>query len=133
MPEPTSTATATVVVATAAVPVLTAFGVPLGLRPDLLLAGFSGSLAAIALLNSVPADGDTWPQLVRTSLRRLFVMLASSLTAGYLAPLVMMLSQFPDTVLYSGAFVVGGGAHHVLRTLLERMRKGLSIGQGEGA
>ena len=36
MPEPTSTATVTIATAAAAVPALTAFGVSLGLRPDLL-------------------------------------------------------------------------------------------------
>ena len=58
MAEPTSVATATLLMAGAAVPTITAFGVPLGLRPDVLLAGFLGAMAAIALLNTVPSSGD---------------------------------------------------------------------------
>lgn len=48
MAEPTSVATATLIMAGAAVPALTAFGVPLGLRADILLAGCAIA-AAIAL------------------------------------------------------------------------------------
>ena len=66
MPEPTSTAAGVLTVATgtAATAVLTAFGVPLGLRVDLLIAGFAGALVAIVLLNTVPGTGDTWRELL---------------------------------------------------------------------
>lgn len=65
MPEPITPAAATLASATAAVPTLVAFGVNLGLRPDVLVAGFAGALVAIVLLGSVPSDGDTWRHLAR--------------------------------------------------------------------
>lgn len=117
MPEPTSTTTAAITTLTAAgvsIPVLTAFGVPLGLRADLLIAGFFGSLVAIILLNSVPGDIDSWRHLLRTTIRRMFVAVASSLTAGYLTPLALLLANMPDSLLLSAAFAVGGGAQRVL-------------------
>ncbi len=125
MPEPaTSAAAATIAAATAAVPVLTAFGVPLGLRPDVLIAGFAGALVAIVLLDTVPAGGDTWSHLVRTTVRRILVALASSLTAGYLTPLVLLVSQLPDALLLGAAFGTGGGAQKVLRALIARLNPG---------
>lgn len=121
MTEPTTTAAITMAAATAAVPVLTAFGVPLGLRPDLLIAGFAGSIVGIVLLNTVPATGDTWTALLRLTLRRMFVVLASSLTAGYLVPLSLLMASLPDSLLLSGAFAVGGGAQHVLAFAIRRL------------
>lgn len=124
MPEPTSTtaaALATLAAAGVSIPMLTAFGVPLGLRADLLIAGFFGSLVAIILLNSVPGTTDTWRELVRTTLRRIFVAVASSLTAGYLTPLVLLLSSLPAPLLLSAAFAVGGGAQQVLVFAIRRM------------
>lgn len=41
MPEPTSTAAATIASAMVSVPAITLLGIPLGLRPDLLVAGFA--------------------------------------------------------------------------------------------
>jgi hypothetical protein len=122
MPEPTSTtlAVATYAAAGLSVPMLTAFGVPLGLRADVLIAGFFGSLVAIILLNSVPGDGDTWQELMRTTLRRMFVAVASSVTAGYLTPLALLMASLPDALLLSAAFGVGGGAQRVLVILIAR-------------
>lgn len=119
MPEPTSTAT--YAATTLALPALTAFGVLLGLRPELLIAGFSGSLTAIILLNSVPGTGDTWPELIRTTLRRMAVTLASSLTAGYLTPLAMLLASVPHELLVGSAFAIGGGAQQVLTAAIRRI------------
>lgn len=122
MPEPTTTtAGATIAAATAAVPMLTAFGVPLGLRPDVLVAGFAGALVAIVLLGSVPAEGDTWQHLVRTTFRRIAVALASSLTAGYLTPLALLMANLPDALLLGVAFAVGGGAQRVLLSMIKRI------------
>lgn len=122
MPEPTSTtvAVATLAAASVSMPMLTLFGVPLGLRADLLIAGFFGSLVAIILLNSVPGSADTWTELVRTTLRRMFVAVASSLTAGYLTPLVLLMASLPDPLLLSAAFAVGGGAQKVLVFAISR-------------
>jgi hypothetical protein len=121
MPEPTSTAAATMAAASVALPALTAFGMPLGLRPDLLIAGFGGSLVAIILLNTVPSTGDTWRELARTTMRRMAVACASSLTAGYLTPLALLLAALPDTLLLGCAFAVGGGAQEVLRFAIRRL------------
>jgi hypothetical protein len=121
MPEPASTASATLAAAAVTVPSLTAFGVPLGLRPDLLIAGFAGSLVAIILLNTVPSSGDTWPELLRTTLRRMLVAFASSLTAGYLTPMALVLATMPEALLMGAAFAVGGGAQKVLVGMINRM------------
>ena len=123
MPEPTSTAAgiATVAVYAGATSAITAFGVPLGLRADLLIAWFAGSLVAIILLNTVPGTGDTWQQLARTTWRRLAVACASSLTAGYLTPLAMLVAQLPEALLLGGAFAVGGGAQQVLMFAINRL------------
>jgi hypothetical protein len=123
MPEPTSTAAGllTVATATATSSVITAFGVSLGLRVDVLIAGFAGALVAIILLNAVPGGSDTWRELLRTTLRRMFVAFASSLTAGYLAPLALLAAQLPDSLLLGGAFAVGGGAQQVLVFAIRRI------------
>lgn len=122
MPEPTmSTTTATLAAATAAVPVLTLAGVPLGLRTDVLVAGFAGSLVAIILLNSVPGDATNWRGWLRTTGRRLAVALASSLTAGYLTPLAMLVAHVPEPLLLGAAFAVGGGAQRVLTAMIARL------------
>ena len=126
MPEPTSTAAAvTIAAAAGAIPMLTAFGVPLGLRADLLIAGFFGSLVAIILLNSVPGHVDTWRELIKTTMRRMFVAFASSLTAGYISPLVLLLlSSLPDPLLLSTAFIIGGGAQKVLTSAINKVSGG---------
>jgi len=121
MPEPTSTAAATLAAAAATIPMISAFGVPLGLRADLLIAGFAGSLVAIILLNSVPSTGDTWRELVRATVRRMMVAFASSLTAGYLTPLAMLVAALPESLLLGAAFAVGGGAQQVLMFAIRRL------------
>ncbi|TAK92748.1 MAG: hypothetical protein EPO09_14815 [Aquabacterium sp.] len=92
----------------------------IGLRPDILIAGFSGSLVAIALLNSVPGAGDTWRELVRTSVRRMAVSCASSLTAGYLTPLALLAANVPDSMLLSMAFLLGVGAQKALVNIMSK-------------
>ena len=123
MPEPTTTAAGvlTVATATATSTMITAFGVSLGLRVDVLIAGFAGALVAIILLNAVPGSSDTWRELVRTTLRRMMVAFASSLTAGYLAPLALLAASLPDSLLLGGAFAVGGGAQQVLVFAIRRI------------
>ena len=118
MAEPTSTAVATLMMASAAAPALGAFGVEMGLRSDVLFAGFCGALVSIALLNTVPATGDTWRELVRTTLRRAFVAVAGSATAGYLVP--AMLGQTKLATLLACSFVVGAGAQKILIIAIEK-------------
>lgn len=138
MPEPASTAvtaasaaTTTLAAATAAVPALTAFGVNLGLRPDVLVAGFAGALAAIVLLNSVPTEGDTWTHLLRTTWRRIAVAIASSLVAGYLTPTLMLAIPMADALMLGLAFATGAGAQKALRRAIERADR-LSQQKGAG-
>jgi hypothetical protein len=131
MPEPTSTAVATVAVATATVPALTAFGVPLGLRPELLIAGFAGALVAIVLLNAVPSTGDTWRELLRTTSRRISAAVASSLTAGYLTPMLAAGVTISEPVLLGLAFAAGAGAQQLVRAAIARL--GAKVAAGEGA
>jgi len=137
MPEPTSSAAGalTLATATATSSVITAFGVSLGLRVDVLIAGFAGALVAIILLNAVPGSSDTWRELVRTTVRRMFVAFASSLTAGYLAPVALLAANLPDSLLLGGAFAVGGGAQQVLVFAIRRVsgQQGQPMQPGGGA
>lgn len=123
MPEPTTTtvaAAATVAGAAVSTSALSAFGVQLGLHADVLIAGFFGSLVAMILLNTVPGNADTWQDMVRTSLRRLAVAWASSITAGYLTPLVLLLANVPPPLLLSMAFLLGAAAQRALVALVAR-------------
>lgn len=122
MPEPTSAAAATVtmVAGTVSIPVLTILGVPLGLRADLLIAGFAGGLVAIGLLNSVPGTSDTWREMVRLGVRRITVAVCSALTAGYIAPLALLMANLPPSLILGVAFAVGGGAQQVLSFVIRR-------------
>jgi hypothetical protein len=125
MAEPVTTAAAsgalTLGASAAIIPPLTAFGVSLGLRPDELLAGFLGALAAIALLNSVPTSGDTLIELARTSMRRVVVAVASAVTAAYLVPLAaIVFPAIPQGVELSMCFVIGVGAQRFLRAVIDR-------------
>ena len=122
MPEPTTTTTAAAVTLAAAgvsIPMLTAFGIPLGLRADILVAGLFGGLVSIVLFNTVPSFGDTWPLVVKTALRRMTVALASSVTSGYVAPMFLAINM-SDPYLLGLAFVVGGGAQKIFAALVER-------------
>lgn len=139
MPEPiTNTAAATIATSAVTMPVLTLLGIPLGLRPDELLAGFLGAIAAIGFLNTVPSTGDTWQELVKTSLRRVFVAIFSALTAGYLTPGAVVLipeSWVAATVnraIFDApmAFAIGAGAQQIfklgaqaLSSFAERLKK----------
>jgi len=127
----TTVATVQFVAGGATVPVLAAFGVPLGLRVDFLVAGFAGSLAAMVLLNTVPATGDTWRHLLRDTGRRMVVALASSLTAGYVTPNVA-LSNLPLPMVLGVAFTIGGGAQHSLGALIRRRKREIEQGNDGG-
>lgn len=120
MADPLSTGAATLLMTGVAVPMLTAFGVPLGLRADVLMAGFFGAVAAIALLNTVPSTGDTWLELLRTTLRRGFVAISSAATAGYLAPTLVNEHAALSSLLFF-AFALGAGAQKALAMAIERV------------
>jgi NaMN:DMB phosphoribosyltransferase len=131
MPEPTSTATATLVVTgLGAVPILTVAGVSLGLRSDVLLAGFCGAIAAMTLLGSVPGTGDTWRELLKTTLRRVGVAIGSAVFAGYSAPLLSLVNGVPEALLLSVSFLAGAGAMQMLPWLIERFGKGQGVKGG---
>lgn len=135
MPEPTSSAATATVVATSLVlplvataptlaPQIIIFGVSVGLRADVLLAGFFGALAALAFFDTVPSSGDTLKELVLTTWRRMWHMLASAVVAGYLTPLMMLLDgdrlKIPEVLMLSVAFVVGAGARHQLAKFVKK-------------
>lgn len=134
MPEPTVAAAGLpFVVPAAAVPVLLAapdyapqlvmFGIQLGLRADVLLAGFFGSVVGIAFFNAVPNTGDTWQALARDTWRRLWWSVASSVTAGYLTPLLLLIERdtlrVPASLVLSLAFVVGASAQTFLAKFIK--------------
>ena len=128
-PLPPTVATATLTAAAATVKVLTVAGIPLGLRPDIMLAGFSGAVVAIILLDSVPGSSDTIRNLLLTTLRRFFVVLASALTAGYLVPAVAGHASDQSNVLLL-AFGIGAGAQQVLKALIARLANRVQSGEG---
>lgn len=132
MAEPTVTAVVTFTAFGAAVPVLTAFGIPLGLRADVLLAGFSGAVCAIAFLGAVPMTGDTLGALLRTTVRRFFFVLASSLAAGYMAPAIA--ESFSISTLLGTALAVGAGAQKFLAIAIDRIsnKVGVDLDKKEG-
>lgn len=102
---------------TVAIGGLTALALQMGIKPELLIAGFSGSIVAIALLNTVPSSGDTWQHMLKTSLRRVSVSVASALCSAYCAPLVPLSA---DPHLLGAGFVVGAGAQTILAALIQR-------------
>jgi hypothetical protein len=121
MPEPIlSPSVATLGAATAAVPTIVAFGVNLGLRPDVLVAGFAGALAGIVLLNTVPNEGDTWQHLIKTTGRRISVVIASAFSAGYLS-LLLMPENTSVGIALGSAFIVGAGAQKFLKKWLDKL------------
>lgn len=123
MPEPTSTTAAawfTLSSTGATVSVIAFMGIPLGLRVDVLIAGFLGSIVGIILLNTVPGTTDTWINLVRTTSKRMSVAFASCITAGYCTPLVLLIGNIPLPMLLCVACVVGAGAQRFLSFLINR-------------
>jgi|APLak6261661892_1056031.scaffolds.fasta_scaffold00012_53 hypothetical protein len=108
--------------APAVVPQIVVFGIALGLRADVLVAGFAGALVAIVLLDTVPSSGDTLRELVRTTWRRMWHILASSVAAGYMTPLFMLMEgqnlKIPEGLMLSIAFFMGVGAQFYLRKWL---------------
>ena len=72
------------------------------------------------MLNTVPGTADTWRELLRTSVRRLAVAWASSITAGYLTPLALLIANVPASLMLSMAFLVGAGAQRVLLALMRK-------------
>lgn len=114
MPEPVVSAAATIATQAVIVAPLTLLGMQIGLEPKVLLAGFGGSVAAMALLNTVPSTGDTVRELMRTSLRRVGVAIGSALFAGYMAPLSLLVANVPAGLVLSMAFLLGAGAQYLL-------------------
>jgi hypothetical protein len=128
----TASATYTLVMGATSVSALTAFGVPLGLRVDVLMAGFMGALVAIVLLNTVPSTGDTARELFKTTFRRAFVCLASAAVAGYLVP--WLLDDALQAKVTATSFIVGAGAQKILAYAIERFSKPVATPPaGEGS
>lgn len=128
MAEPTTTAASALFVASAAaVPMLTLFGMPLGLRADEMLAGFAGAIAAMVLLDTVPGGGDTLKALARTTFRRVGVAVASAVMAGYCAPLLGTLLALPPAVELGLSFILGGGAQRFFRGVIDNGVKKLEV------
>jgi hypothetical protein len=118
MTEPASAATITAT--TVSVPVLSLFGVSLGLHPGLLIAGAFGAFVGIVLLNTVPGEGTPWWYAV---LRRVLVMAASAVTAGYLTPVVMSWASFTEPLQFAAAFIVGGSAQWTMQAVIKRVTR----------
>jgi len=127
--EPITPTAATLTASGVAVPVLAVAGVSLGLRVDVLIAGFAGAMAAIVLLDTVPHSSDTWAELLRTTSHRLGVAIASAALAGYLSPVAaaMLGAMLPagaaaalPAIERACAFLLGGGAQRILKALIDK-------------
>lgn len=129
MSDPVTPAAATLAATGIAVPVLSAFGVSLGIRPDILLAGFCGAVAAMSLLNTVPGTGDTMKELVKTTFARVGVSIGSAVTAGYVTPSIADWMKMPESTALGLAFIVGAGAQTILKAAVQRVAK--STGDGK--
>lgn len=120
--------------APAVVPQLVIFGFALGLRADVLVAGFAGALASIILLNAVPSTGDTLGELLRTAWRRMLHILASAVVAGYMTPVFMLLEgpslRIHQAVMLGVAFGIGAGAQGYLRRWLKSKESKLAAAAG---
>jgi hypothetical protein len=129
MPDPNipAAAAAQLIATACSVCGVTLLGVPLGLRVDLLIAGFLGSVVAMGLFNSVPVSWDTWQQLVRTSLQRMMVAVCSSLVAGYVTPIIMLIANMPPALVVGTGFVVGAGARQMLNSVIQRFSGGAPL------
>lgn len=117
MQSPVSTqfaTTMTTVVSAIAPSELVLWGIETGLRSEVLLAGFCGSIVAMVMLNSVPHEGTGWQGVMYSAGRRFAVAVASCLTAGYLtAGAGTFFSAAGPTLL--SAFVIGAGAQTILQ------------------
>lgn len=49
------------------------------------------------------------------------VVLASSLVAGYITPLTLLMANLPEALLLAVAFSVGAGAQKILRGVIDRI------------
>jgi hypothetical protein len=118
------------------VPSIVVLGVSLGLRADVLMAGFAGSVVALAFFNTVPSLGDTWRALIETTFKRMGWCLASSLTAGYITPLLLLLDgdklRIPESLMLSVAFIAGAGAQKFLARFIKRAEQRAGALAGEG-
>jgi hypothetical protein len=125
MAEPaTSSAAITIAAQALTVPALTVAGMNLGLRADILLAGWAGAVAAISLLNTVPDINEGAAHLLRLAVRRTGVSIGSAMTAGYTAPLCLLINGLPESVALGVAFIIGAGAMRILPWLIERISVG---------
>ena len=134
----TTVAAATIAAAATSIPVLTILGIPLGVPPETLIAGFFGGLVGVILLNTVPpSDGGVWPALLTTA-RRMAVTFASSLTAGYVAPMFSgVIAAIPGVTPYGAllgaAFLVGAGAQRVMARAIQKFAPPADAPDAKGA
>lgn len=110
---------------------LVIFGVSTGLRSDVLLAGFVGSVVAMVLLNTVPGQEPGWAGFVASSARRLAVAATSCLTAGYLVAGIGGFDGLGPTLFF--AFVIGAGAQTILPRAIASIRFVNSGGENKEA
>ena len=80
----------------------------------------TGSLVAIALLNTVPATDVSISGLLKSTARRMTVAAASSVTAGYITPAIMTTVGLNEALMLGSAFIVGGGAQQFLAGIINR-------------
>ena len=130
MAEPTSTAAVafTLVAGGAAIPVLHILGVPLGVRPDILMWGLMGGLIALIHIQAPPPKAGIL-QAMLIGMSWIFALLSSALTSGFIAPAVaIMLNAVapiipPDITLSMTAFIIGATAQQTLASVTERLNK----------
>lgn len=124
MAEPIPTSVAALAAHAVAVPAVTIAGLSLGLRADILLAGWCGAVAAISLLEAPPSGPDTSLSLLRASIRRIGVSIGSAMFAGYTSPLLLLIAGMPESIVLGVSFVAGAGAQKILPRLIDMLGRG---------
>lgn len=111
----------TTLISSVAIVGVTILGIPLGIRVDLLCAGFFGSLSAQVLLPPTRVELVGVINNLVHFCRKVFAALASCVTAAYLAPIIAIMIHMPETVLVAIAFLIGASANSVLTLLITKV------------
>lgn len=120
--------TFSVVTGSAAIPVLHVLGIPLGIRPDILMWGLIGGIIALILLRPPPPSSSIWRAVV-TGLYLILSLLAGAVTSGVLsqAIAIMFHAAIPiipiDITLSVTAFVIGAKSQQTLVAITSRFDK----------
>jgi hypothetical protein len=120
--------TFSVVTGSAAIPVLHVLGIPLGIRPDILMWGLIGGIIALIHLRAPPPSASVWRAVV-AGLYLILSLLASAVTSGILSEAIAIMLHAaipiipPEVTLSMTAFVIGATSQQTLAAITSRFDK----------